>query len=37
MTLSDSNIQSAYDLARERYAAFGVDTGKYHFMFLSEV
>ena len=26
MTLSESNVQAAYDLARERYAALGVDT-----------
>ncbi|HSL46984.1 MAG TPA: L-rhamnose isomerase [Anaerolineales bacterium] len=26
MTLSESNIQSAYELAKERYAALGVDT-----------
>jgi L-rhamnose isomerase len=28
MTLSESNIQSAYDLAKERYSALGVDTEK---------
>ena len=28
MTISESNSQSAYNLAKERYAAFGVDTEK---------
>ena len=28
MTISESNIQSAYNLAKERYAALGVDTEK---------
>src|SRR5215510_10075774 len=28
MTVSESNIQSAYDLARERYNALGVDIEK---------